>query len=175
MPAMNLWLTRMLLIWPECLRRRSAKTSSVSAGREHVRAHLGELRHRLQLVRLDEVDAAHEALVGVAKLVAVVEAEEEGGAGVPFRLRLYDVEAAGEHRVDDHDASAGEREEEEFAVAMHVAEGIAGEETNELISWYSDKDRDERSTRSIVRPEMVLLKNVRMASRSGTSGIPLLF
>jgi len=54
-----------------------------------------------------DVDLAHQELVAVADLHAVLEGEDEAGARALLRLRLDVLEAAGEHRVDDEHALIG--------------------------------------------------------------------
>ena len=95
--------------------------------RECVRAELGELRDAPEIGALHEVEAAHAALVRVAQLVAVLEGERDRGRRAARLGRLGPVEAAGEHRVDDQHAAVVRGEEQELAMAQHVAEAVAAQ------------------------------------------------
>src|SRR3990170_805867 len=112
-------------------------------GAHRVRAHLGPARHDRGQVAFvaRKVDLAHEALVEVAQLQAVVQRKHERRAGAALLRRVAVLKAPGQHGVHHHQAAALEREEQVLALPARLRERLAGERRRELLAGRPDDDR----------------------------------
>ena len=194
MPATNAWLRSRFLSSPGWRRIRSRQTSSVSAG-SSASGPISSSRHARDGAldaRRQEVDLAHLRGVPIADLrvgvggrqprratgparrleafgrARLAEPEDDGGLARQLGAGRGQLEATGEHRVDD-DPVAIEVDEEELAALADARDSLP-DEGFELIRRAPDGERSGSLAAVIGRPRKAASKASATIVRSGNSG-----